>query len=486
MRVKYRAPVGQGHPPPNKKHLVQVSLNPSTILGLAALEVHQATSRRRRATAPEAKLTWAWGTFRIRCTKLSATVLDLFFFLFYSLPPTLPISPHPYSYLVPFASISAYRWEQDILIATTASVSSPFRSMNISATEHDYRFPRRPYGGGGGSGGGYALDGLGPQSASSPSSQTPKGKPDRRLDGFDLDLSLALDQRPKGVHDRILTSAAFPPFQQSATMAADNQNLDQIRSEDPLVIQMWKFFHRTKQSLPNQERMENLSWRLMAMNLRKMQTQQEAEMASRYDKAARSVCVISAFFCFLLRPSIFAALFCHFFFFSFFPLLLTLSFVFPLPLYHSLNDQHIPLCPGYIGRLSRLTCPVMQTRSSPICFAADGRCQRPQWHRAIAKNFRTGRLRSRSHDYRRLLFFRNHCHTGRLRISSATTEATRRFEIGPSPYPARHSFCHPYQIPQGRGRSAAVRPPIRSLSPSPSEGPRRIQLCATAHSQDEH
>ncbi|ROT37560.1 hypothetical protein SODALDRAFT_279799 [Sodiomyces alkalinus F11] len=149
--------------------------------------------------------------------------------------------------------------------------------MNIAATEHDYRFPRRPYGTS-------AVDGLGPpSSSSSSSSQTPKGRPPST---FDLDFSMALDQQPKGAHDRILKSAAFPHLQQPAIMTADDQGLDQIRREDPLVTQMWKFFHRTKQSLPNQERMENLSWRLMAIDLRKMRTQQEEEMAAASRQSA--------------------------------------------------------------------------------------------------------------------------------------------------------------------------------------------------------
>ncbi|KAL2758559.1 hypothetical protein ACRALDRAFT_2100768, partial [Sodiomyces alcalophilus JCM 7366] len=151
----------------------------------------------------------------------------------------------------------------------------PFRSMNISTTAQDYRFPRRPYGARAG-----PADGLGPPSTSSSSSQTPKGKPHHNFKDFDLDFSLALDQQPNGAHDRILKHADFAHFQQSVTMDTDDPSLDQIRREDPLVTQMWKFFHRAKRTLPNLERMENLSWRFMAMNLRKTKMQQE-EMASR-------------------------------------------------------------------------------------------------------------------------------------------------------------------------------------------------------------
>ena len=42
-----------------------------------------------------------------------------------------------------------------------------------------------------------------------------------------------------------------------------------MQKKDPLATQIWKLYSRTKTNLPNQERMENLTWRMMAMHLRR-------------------------------------------------------------------------------------------------------------------------------------------------------------------------------------------------------------------------
>lgn len=68
-----------------------------------------------------------------------------------------------------------------------------------------------------------------------------------------------------GVHQNLLRTAAFQPFQQSA--AREAQNLDDMQRQDPLATQVWKFYARTKQFLPAQERMENLTWRMMHVKL---------------------------------------------------------------------------------------------------------------------------------------------------------------------------------------------------------------------------
>lgn len=49
-----------------------------------------------------------------------------------------------------------------------------------------------------------------------------------------------------------------------------------MQKQDPLGTQIWKLYSRTKSRLPNQKRMENLTWRMMAMNLRCWEQQQAA------------------------------------------------------------------------------------------------------------------------------------------------------------------------------------------------------------------
>ncbi|KAM0282244.1 hypothetical protein ACHAQH_003108 [Verticillium albo-atrum] len=59
-----------------------------------------------------------------------------------------------------------------------------------------------------------------------------------------------------------------------------------LQQEDPLATQVWKFFSKTKQSLPNQERMENLTWRMMAMNMKKKRQEEEASRIVRQSATA--------------------------------------------------------------------------------------------------------------------------------------------------------------------------------------------------------
>lgn len=44
---------------------------------------------------------------------------------------------------------------------------------------------------------------------------------------------------------------------------------DQLAKEDPLATQVWKMYARTKATLPHAQRMENLTWRMMALALKK-------------------------------------------------------------------------------------------------------------------------------------------------------------------------------------------------------------------------
>ena len=50
---------------------------------------------------------------------------------------------------------------------------------------------------------------------------------------------------------------------------AGNVMHEQMQKNDPLGTQIWKLYSRAKTQLPNAERMENLTWRMMAMNMRR-------------------------------------------------------------------------------------------------------------------------------------------------------------------------------------------------------------------------
>lgn len=63
----------------------------------------------------------------------------------------------------------------------------------------------------------------------------------------------------------------FSEWKENAT-AGDDIGFDspeEMRRKDPLGTQIWKLYSKTKTRLPNQERWENLTWRMMAMNLKR-------------------------------------------------------------------------------------------------------------------------------------------------------------------------------------------------------------------------
>ncbi|KAK9239367.1 hypothetical protein V1525DRAFT_386688 [Lipomyces kononenkoae] len=60
----------------------------------------------------------------------------------------------------------------------------------------------------------------------------------------------------------------IPPFDRQSPVE------DDLIKDDPLAAKIWRLYSKAKSSLPNQERMENLTWRMMAMSLRKKERQQ--------------------------------------------------------------------------------------------------------------------------------------------------------------------------------------------------------------------
>ncbi|QIX01060.1 hypothetical protein AMS68_006577 [Peltaster fructicola] len=59
----------------------------------------------------------------------------------------------------------------------------------------------------------------------------------------------------------------------TAGMEADTP--EEMQKQDPLGTQIWKLYHKTKGQLPNSERLENLTWRMMSMNIRRRQLERQ-------------------------------------------------------------------------------------------------------------------------------------------------------------------------------------------------------------------
>ncbi|GAA5981663.1 hypothetical protein JCM11641_004208 [Rhodosporidiobolus odoratus] len=60
-------------------------------------------------------------------------------------------------------------------------------------------------------------------------------------------------------------SAASP----AGSAVIDEEGAELLSHKDPIAAQVWRMFHKAKNTMPNGARMENLTWRLMSMTLRK-------------------------------------------------------------------------------------------------------------------------------------------------------------------------------------------------------------------------
>jgi GATA-binding protein, other eukaryote len=150
--------------------------------------------------------------------------------------------------------------------------SNPIPSSTTSITEHDFRFPRRPSEQ---NLGGSSTDTLSPQTGTTHTSPT-----DSSANALNkLDLSAGNSARKE-----LLRESFFPTWKDDAA-GEELDSPDEMQRKDPLATQIWRLYSKTKKQLPNQERMENLTWRMMAMSLRKRKQQEEA---ARYGSS--SIC----------------------------------------------------------------------------------------------------------------------------------------------------------------------------------------------------
>jgi GATA-binding protein, other eukaryote len=162
------------------------------------------------------------------------------------------------------------------ITSTPMATSSPLTSMNPTSTEHDFRFPRRPNEQQ--SQQNHPVVRQPDSNAASPShSKSSAG--DIRMNLQELKLEISTAQQ--STQDDFLSAAIFPNFSNGA--ASMSKSPEELQKQDPLATQVWKFFTRTKQLLPEQQRMENLTWRMMHVNLRKKQQEELENEGTRYE-----------------------------------------------------------------------------------------------------------------------------------------------------------------------------------------------------------
>lgn len=98
-------------------------------------------------------------------------------------------------------------------------------------------------------------------------SQTPATS----IDGI-LDLSLEDEAVRKGV----LRQTYFPAWKNDSGDINETSPED-MQQRDPLQLEVWKLYSKAKTQLPNADRMQNLTWRMMSMNLRRLELERERQ-----------------------------------------------------------------------------------------------------------------------------------------------------------------------------------------------------------------
>jgi len=96
------------------------------------------------------------------------------------------------------------------------------------------------------------------------------------------DDRLNISPENRQTRKNLLRDAFFTDWRDDAS-SADLGDPGEMQKNDPLGTMIWKLYSKTKTQLPNQERMENMTWRMMAMNLKR-----EGREQARYVGVARS------------------------------------------------------------------------------------------------------------------------------------------------------------------------------------------------------
>ncbi|KAJ6151330.1 Nitrogen regulatory protein nrfA [Penicillium chermesinum] len=99
------------------------------------------------------------------------------------------------------------------------------------------------------------------------------------------DFSFSSPFSPSGStgQDGMLGDSIFPEMKNGG-----GESPEELQRQDPLAAQIWRLYTRTKSQLPNQERMENLTWRMMAMSLKRKEREQARILQAQKDSASPS------------------------------------------------------------------------------------------------------------------------------------------------------------------------------------------------------
>lgn len=89
-----------------------------------------------------------------------------------------------------------------------------------------------------------------------------------------LESKLEFSPTDPAARQELLRDPFFDKWKDDAS-AADTETPEEMQKNDPLGTQIWKLYHKTKGQLPNSERLENLTWRMMSMKLRRKELEEQ-------------------------------------------------------------------------------------------------------------------------------------------------------------------------------------------------------------------
>lgn len=96
---------------------------------------------------------------------------------------------------------------------------------------------------------------------------------------------LELSPRDSAVRNGVLQNVYFPTWTDDTAGGLDSP--EELQKKDPLGTQIWKLYSKAKSQLPNAERMENLTWRMMSMNLRRLELERSKGLVHYNEPSTR-------------------------------------------------------------------------------------------------------------------------------------------------------------------------------------------------------
>lgn len=134
------------------------------------------------------------------------------------------------------------------------------------------------------------------QNASSPEASSSKGRKDTNIVSDILEddfLTVRVPSTPL-MTPPLNSFGSFPvtrrPSQSDATSPLPEVGPpEQMAEKDPLAAQVWKAYARARDTLPNGQRMENLTWRMMHLTLKKKEEEQAAKEKEEREKEEKEV-----------------------------------------------------------------------------------------------------------------------------------------------------------------------------------------------------